>query len=384
MKKIIVPALILTLALGFFVGRLTAPALESAPAPTTAPPTEAVPAYPIDALFAKNPYDAQTYRALWEYELREVYASYQRFIPEEDYTPEGHEALSRSLYAYLDYAALRAEADAERPAGPDYETALGRLYRAGAEAIHEALEEAGYTTFYKSFVRLPDIEMMDGWEAEWAYWDHQNRFAYAPFPLARDWPELGLRLWSLRDAHGSVLEVEGNQVVLPLGVPYIWRNEPQALRADLDGDGLEEIAVTALQGHGTGYVGYGLCIVRPTPDAWPYFGTPYLYSNAEMAAFLAPELTLTVEDGDIVATAFGQTVRHPPYEGEDPFTWAKPVLEDVVSIVITEAGTLRLYLGVGVNTNLTPVSPIFIANLRAELGWDGENLYLINPTLTAD
>ena len=383
MKKIIVPALILTLALGFFVGRLTAPALESAPAPTTAPPTEAVPAYPIDALFAKNPYDAQTYRALWEYELREVYERYERFTAQDDDNHSGREALSRSLYAYLDYAALRAEADAERPAGPDYETALGRLYRAEAEALHEALEETGHTVNYSPFATLPDSEKLEQWETEWSRMDRLIRYELADVPLAGNWPELGTRLWGLTH-YESLLEVDGHRTVLPLPIFDLWRAGPQARRIDADGNGGKEITLVFYMGGGTGASERALCILEYNPDLWPHFFPPSIFRNEDFAAMVAPYLTLEIENGDIVATAFGDTVRVPAFEDAEPFTWAEPVLSAVVSIDITEDGRLELYLGVGVITNVNPVVPIFIATLTAELGWNGEGIYLIGPSLTAD
>ena len=116
MKKLMIPALILTLALGLFVGRLTAPTPEPAPAPiqttapsTTTPPIQATEAptepLPIDAHFEANSLDARTLRTLWEYELREVSERYRGFTAPDDIARDLDRDLR--LLAFLNFAATR-------------------------------------------------------------------------------------------------------------------------------------------------------------------------------------------------------------------------------------------------------------------------------------
>jgi len=389
MKKLMIPALlILTLALGLFAGRLTAPVPEPAPIQTTVPSTTTPPIQateapaeplPIDAHFAKSPLDARTLRILWEYELREVSERYRRFTAPDDIARDLDRDLR--LLAFLSFAATRAEVDVRHSVQPDLDTALAALYRTEAIALHEALAQAGHPVNYRPLTQLPDSETLALWEADWAYWDRANRFDLDAVPLAGDWPELGLRLWSLTYDE-SLLEVDGHRILLPLPVYRVWRGAPQALRADLDGNGGDEIVIAFHLDYGTGWIDSALCVIDYNPTVWPHLFPPRIFRNTDFAALVAPYLTMTVEDGDIVATAFGDTVRVPAFEDADPFTEAEPELEWWVSIEITEEGRIGLLLGIGASTNLSYAQPIFIANLTAELGWSGKGIYLIGPTLT--
>jgi|GEM_PF-6946953 len=390
MKKLMIPALlILTLALGLFSGRLTAPVPEPAPIQTTVPSTTTpliqateAPAepLPIDAHFAKSPLDARTLRILWEYELREVSERYRRFTAPDDIARDLDRDLR--LLAFLSFAATRAEVDVRHSVQPDLDTALAALYRTEAIALHEALAQAGHPVNYRPLTQLPDSDMLAKWAVDWAYSDRYNSLMLLDFPLVGAWPKHELRLWYLTGTEHSVLDVNGNRIVLPLDHPGPLYPDPQALRADLNNDGIEEIAIVSSLGHGTGAADAALHIIEYDPEGRPRFGTLHIFRNEDFAAMVAPHLAMTVEDGDILVTAFGDTVRVPAFEDAEPFTEAEPELEWWVSIDITEEGRIGLLLGIGASTNLSYAEPIFIANLTAELGWNGETIYLINPTLT--
>lgn len=207
----------------------------------------------------------------------------------------------------------------------------------------------------------------------------------SPLYLLSQLPEQEICLYGVggRDYDGIILQQGDWWAAYEL--PWMTPRSilPEFYSGDFDADGTEELAILTYTGSGTGVSAWTLTLAEPAEEGWDLLSLPdAVYSDSVSPLFSCSR----GPEADQAVISLGEsavTVSLPEYLDPAPDEALEAYVGPIVSYEV-EGNTISAHLSVGLHSPSIPYTTCYVADIQAQLTYDGQNFTLHDLTFAEE